>query len=72
MNRLSEQNFEAYVVAVCAVSFVGMVLANAAVHIFTCRKSEPAPYSVCECCGQVLDGTNNVCVPEGIAEGSSK
>ena len=62
--------FEAYVVTVCAVAFVFLVLANAAVHIFNSLRREPAPYSVCECCGQVIAGTNNVCVPEGIAEGS--
>ncbi len=73
MNSRREMAAEALVSAACGI-LIGALVAG----YLLCRlmagteNGEPAPYSVCECCGQALDGTNDVCVPEGIAEGSGR
>lgn len=67
------RDFEALVAGACGLALLAATAAGVAVRIIReSHQVEPAPYSVCEYCGQVLDGTNNVCVPEGYAEGSSK
>lgn len=67
------RDVEALVAGVCGLALLAATAAGLAVRI--ARESNhvgQAPYSVCECCGQALDGTNNVCAVEGRAEGSGK
>jgi hypothetical protein len=66
-----DRNAEVLVVTICAGFFAVLVAVLVAVHFANDLRREPDPYSICEYCGQLLDGTNTVCVREH-AEGSSK
>ena len=72
MSRDNEKAWEALTTAACALMMALLVGA----YLMCCllcgiARREPAPYSVCERCGQPLAGTNTVCAPER-AEGSGK
>lgn len=59
-------DWEALVASACAVGVAAGIALGMAMGLAR-PAPEPAPVSICEFCGQVLDGTNNVCVPEGWA-----